>query len=87
MGNLAVVVVAHLIGTPLTFHDRIDELIDGSNAIMRQIPMVSQSVQAWARTSLVILARSFPGMFASCFDTLSFGIELWSREWQQASPR
>ena len=49
--------------------------------------MVRQGIQAWAGTPLVILAWSFPGTFASGADTLGFGIELWSGEWQQASPR
>ena len=49
--------------------------------------MIGKGVQAWARTPLIILAGSFPSMFAGGTDTLGFGVELWSSEWKQASPR
>lgn len=72
----------------LTSHGGVNELIQGSNAIVRQITMVGQGVQTRTGPSLIGLAWSLPSMFASGVDQLGLSIETWSNcAWQRSTPR
>lgn len=57
-------------GVALTLSRALDELIDGSNTVVRKVTMVSHSVQARAWTSLIGGPRCYICILASGVNVL-----------------